>query len=97
MLLETFKPAGCRTNAVHPGSSPIQPLHFACAPTSFGCIVEPMARERKKEPGSTTAAFRNLLQRDDLTMKTVRRRTNFVLLAAIGALALAGWLLAYFA
>ena len=56
-----------------------------------------MAREQKKEPGSTTAAFRNLLQREDLTMKIVRRRTNFVLIAAIGGLALAGWLLAYFA
>jgi len=56
-----------------------------------------MAREQKKEPGSTTAAFRNLLQLEDLTMKIVRRRTNFVLIAAIGALALVGWLLAHFA
>jgi len=56
-----------------------------------------MVRDPKEGPGSTTAAFRNLLQREDLTMKMVRRRTNFVLLAAIGALALAGWLLAYFA
>ena len=72
-------------------------MHFACAPPPFGCIVERMARERKEEPGSTTAAFRNLLQREDLTMKMVRRRTNFVLIAAIAALLLAGWLLAYFA
>lgn len=71
-------------------------MHFACAPTTLCCIVERMAREPKKEPGSTTAAFRNLLQREDLTMKIVRRRTNFVLIAAIGALALAGWLLTYF-
>lgn len=56
-----------------------------------------MARQRKEEPGSTTAAFRNLLQREDLTMKMVRRRTNFVLVAVIGALLLLGWLLAYFA
>jgi hypothetical protein len=56
-----------------------------------------MARKRNEEPGSTTAAFRNLLQREDLTMKLVRRRTNFVLIAAIAALALAGWLLARFA
>ena len=56
-----------------------------------------MARERNKEPGSSTAAFRNLLQREDLTMKMVRRRTNFVLVTAIVALALGGWLLAYFA
>ena len=56
-----------------------------------------MARARNEEPGSTTAAFRNLLQREDLTMKMVRRRSNFVLLAAIGALTLVGWLLAYFA
>jgi hypothetical protein len=56
-----------------------------------------MARARNEEPGSRTAAFRNLLQREDLTMKMVRRRTNFVLMAAIGTLALVGWLLAYFA
>jgi len=54
-----------------------------------------MARERKEEPGRT-AAFRNLLQREDLTMKMVRRRTNFALVAAIAALALVGWLLAHF-
>jgi hypothetical protein len=42
-----------------------------------------MARERNGEPGSNTAALRNLLQREDLTMKMVRRRTNFVLVAAI--------------
>jgi len=56
-----------------------------------------MARERKEEPGSRTAAFRNLLQREDLTMKMVRRRTTFVFIAGIGALALVGWLLTYFA
>ena len=56
-----------------------------------------MARKRNEEPGSRTAAFRNLLQREDLTMKMVRRRSNFLLLAAIGVLALVGWLLAYFA
>jgi len=56
-----------------------------------------MAREQKEEPGSTTAAFRNLLRGEDLTMKMVRRRTNFVLVAVIGALLLVGWLLTYFA
>ena len=56
-----------------------------------------MARQRNQEPGSNTAAFRNLLQREDLTMKMVRRRTNFVLIAAIAALVLVGWLLAYVA
>jgi hypothetical protein len=56
-----------------------------------------MARERNGEPGSKTAAYRNLLQREDMTMKIVRRRTRFVLIAAIATLALAGWLLAYFA
>ena len=56
-----------------------------------------MARKRNEEPGSRTAAFRNLLQREDLTMKMVRRRTTFVLVGWIAALALAGWLLAYFA
>jgi hypothetical protein len=77
--------------------NPRHALHFACAPTTFGCIVDRMARERSEEPGSKTAAFRNLLQREDLTMKLVRRRTRFALIAAIAALALAGWLLAYFA
>jgi len=72
-------------------------LHFACASIAFGCIVDRMARERKEEPGSRTAAFRNLLQREDLTMKMVRRRTNFVLVAASVALVLVGWLLARFA
>ena len=56
-----------------------------------------MAAKRTEEPGSRTAAYRNLLQREDVTMKMVRRRTTFGLLAAIAALALAGWLLAYFA
>lgn len=56
-----------------------------------------MARRRNEEPGSRTAAFRKLLQREDLTMKMVRRRTNFVLVGWIAALVLAGWLLAYFA
>lgn len=56
-----------------------------------------MAPKRKEEPGSRTAAFRNLLQREDLTMKMVRRRTTFTFVAAFAALALAGWLLAYFA
>jgi hypothetical protein len=55
-----------------------------------------MARQRNGEPGSNTAAFRNLLQREDLTMKMVRRRANFVLVAAIAALVLVGWLLAHF-
>ena len=87
--------AGERSNP-HP-FIPIRPLNFACAPTTFGRIVERMARERKEEPGSRTAAFRNLLQREDLTMKMVRRRTNFVLVAAIAALVLVGWLLARFA
>ena len=72
-------------------------MHLPCAPTTVGCIVVPMARKRSDEPGSTTAAFRNLLQREDLTMKMVRRRTNFVLVAAIAALVLVGWLLARFA
>ena len=72
-------------------------MDFACASTTFGCIVERLARERNEEPGSTTAAFRNLLQREDLTMRMVRRRTSFALVAAIAALALAGWVLAYFA
>jgi hypothetical protein len=72
-------------------------MHCACAPAAFGRIVERMARKRNDEPGSRTAAFRNLLQREDLTMKMVRRRTTFAIFAGIAALALTGWLLAYFA
>ena len=56
-----------------------------------------MAGKRTEETGPRTAAFRNLLHREDLTMKMVRRRTTFGLVAAVAALALAGWLLAYFA
>lgn len=56
-----------------------------------------MAPKRNAEPGSRTAAYRNLLQREDLTMKMARRKTSVVLVAAIVGLALVGWLLAYFA
>jgi hypothetical protein len=56
-----------------------------------------MARKRNEEPTKRTAAYRNLLQHEDLTMKKVRRRTSVVLTGGIAALALAGWLLAYFA
>ena len=56
-----------------------------------------MAGKGTEDTGPRTAAFRNLLQREDVTMKMVRRRTTFGLVAAILALALAGWLLAYFA
>jgi hypothetical protein len=56
-----------------------------------------MARKRNEEPTKRTAAYRNLLQSEDLTMKMVRRRTNFVLIGGIAALVLAGWLLGYFA
>jgi len=52
---------------------------------------------RNEEPTRRTAAYRNLLQREDLTMKMVRRRTTLVLVGWIAALALAGWLFAYFA
>ena len=56
-----------------------------------------MARKPKDRTGSRTAAFRNLVQREDLTMKMVRRRTAFVFAGWIADLALAGWVLAYFA
>ena len=81
----------------HPGPIAIYPLHFACAPAASGRIVQRMARKRNEEPTKRTAAYRNLLQREDLTMKMVRRKTTFVLAGWIAALALAGWLLAYFA
>jgi hypothetical protein len=73
------------------------PLHFACAPSRLQSHSGSMARKRNDEPTKRTAAYRNLLQREDLTMKMVRRRTTFVLVGWIAALALAGWLLAYFA
>ena len=56
-----------------------------------------MARKRNEDPTKRTAAYRNLLQHEDLTMKMVRRRTTFILFGWLAALALAGWLLAYFA
>jgi len=55
-----------------------------------------MARHRNEELTKRTAAYRNLLQREDFTMKMARRRTVFVLLGWFAALALAGWALAYF-
>lgn len=56
-----------------------------------------MARKRIEEPTKRTAAYRNLLQREDLTLKMVRRRTTFALVSWLAALVLTGWLLAYFA
>jgi hypothetical protein len=79
------------------GSVPIYPLHFACAGIYVCRMMSRMAAKRSEEPGSRTAAYRNLLKSEDLTMKMVRRRTPFGLVAAIAALALAGWLLSYFA
>jgi hypothetical protein len=56
-----------------------------------------MARKRNEDPTKRTAVYRSLLQREDLTMKMVRRRTTFTLIGWIAALALAGWLLTYLA
>jgi hypothetical protein len=56
-----------------------------------------MARRRNEEPTKRTAAYRKLLQREDVTLKMVRRRTTFALVGWLAALSLAGWLLAYFA
>ena len=56
-----------------------------------------MVRKPREEPTKRTAAYRNLLQREDLTMKMARRKTTFVLVGGIAALAFIGWLLAYFA
>lgn len=56
-----------------------------------------MARSRDQQPGSRTTAYRNLLRREDLTLKMARRRMTLGLVAAGGALALVGWLLVYFA
>lgn len=72
-------------------------MHFACAWIYVCRMIGRMAEKRSEEPGSRTAAYRNLLKGEDLTLKLVRRRTTFGLVAAIAALALAGWLLAYLA
>ena len=55
-----------------------------------------MARQQNEELTKRTAAYRKLLQREDLTLKMARRKTTFVLVAGIAALALAGWLVGYF-
>ena len=55
-----------------------------------------MAWKRDEDPTKRTRAYRNLLQHEDLTIKMVRRKTTFVLAVGIAALALVGWLLAYF-
>jgi hypothetical protein len=69
---------------------------FVCA-GRFQSHSECMARKQNEEPTKRTAAYRKLLQREDVTLKMVRRRTTFALVGWLAALALAGWLLAYFA
>ena len=50
---------------------------------------------KRAQPGDRTAAYRNLLKRDDLTEAPTRRRMKWSLAALIAALALVGWLLTY--
>ena len=50
---------------------------------------------KRAEPGNRTAAFRNLLKREDLTEAPTRRRMKWGFAALIAALALVGWLLTY--
>ena len=50
---------------------------------------------KRAEPGNRTAAYRNLLKHEDLTVAPTRRRMKWSLAALIAALALAGWLLTY--
>ena len=56
-----------------------------------------MARKREQQPGNRTAAYRNLLRREDLTLKMARRKITLGLVAAGAGLALVGWLLVHFA
>ncbi len=71
-------------------------VHFACAPAARRRILEGMAAKQNQELTKRTAAYRNLLQREDLTLKMDRRRTIFALVGWFAALALVGWALAYF-
>ena len=50
---------------------------------------------KRAPPGDRTAAYRNLLKRDDLTEAPTRRKMKWGFAALIAALALAGWLLTY--
>jgi hypothetical protein len=50
---------------------------------------------KRVEPGSRTAAYRNLLKHEDLTVAPTRRRIKWGFAALIAALALVGWLLTY--
>lgn len=50
---------------------------------------------KRAKPGDRTAAYRNLLKRDDLTEAPTRRKMKWGFAALIAALALVGWLLTY--
>ncbi len=52
---------------------------------------------RRSDPGTRSGAYRCVLSGEDLTVLVTRRRTHFGLAAIIALLALAGWLLSYFA
>ena len=57
-------------------------------------IIERM-KAKRTQPGDRTAAYRNLLKHEDLTVAPTRRRMKWGLALIIAALALAGWLLTY--
>ena len=63
------------------------------SPSAWRIIARMHAK--RAEPGSRTAAYRNLLKREDLTVSPTRRRMKWGFAALIAALALAGWLLTY--
>ncbi len=50
---------------------------------------------KRVAPGDRTAAYRNLLKRDDLTEAPTRRKMKWGFAVLIAALALVGWLLTY--
>ena len=50
---------------------------------------------KRAKPGDRTAAYRNLLKREDLTEAPTRRRMKWGFAALIASLALAGWRLTY--
>jgi ferric-dicitrate binding protein FerR (iron transport regulator) len=63
------------------------------SPSAWRIITRMHAK--RAQPGDRTAAYRNLLKREDLTEAPTRRRMKWGFAALIAALALAGWLLTY--
>jgi len=63
------------------------------SPSAWRIIARMQAK--RVAPGDRTAAYRNLLKRDDLTEAPTRRKMKWGFAVLIAALALVGWLLTY--